>query len=111
MITMKKFENMGDFARHGDLTQTLVESIPKSAKPIESRTLAEGEATGHKHMLRGQAVILEDPETQTKYIKVEGRTQVIHEEHNAIELEPGLYKLEYEREHDYLENNIRRVMD
>lgn len=93
---------------HGDIDIKRIDSIPKGAKVIGQR-VAEGETTGHEHRLKGSAQVLEF-ENQ-KYIQVDELAQIVHEEHKPITLEPGLYKVEIEKEEDWFEQEIRKVMD
>lgn len=96
------------YYRHGDLLLTRVDSIPTKARKTNTNILQEGELTGHKHKLRGQAQIYELEEQ--KYVQVEEPTELMHEDHNTIVLEKGTYLLEHERELDIL-GDIRSVMD
>lgn len=93
--------------RQGDLLIEKVATIPKGKK--SSKVLAEGETTGHKHQLKGHVQVLEYE--KEKYFNVEQTAQLVHEEHQKLELEPGQYKVSRQREYSYLNNNIRRVAD
>ena len=101
---------MNNMYRHGDLLLKRVESIPQTAKQIESQVLATGEATGHKHRLVGQAVILEEP-TGQRFVQVNQLAQLVHEEHKPIDLEEGTYAVIHEREYDPFAEAMRRVLD
>jgi len=79
-----------------------------------------GEATGHHHRFELKDLI---PGTEVaaygrKYsdrvdvIKVNGgEATMIHEEHNPINIPPGMYKISQVREFDHLAMTTRLVMD
>ncbi len=81
--------NPGAQMRHGDVLLQVVGRIPEAAVPIKGRTLAEGEATGHAHVLDGL--------TDNAYQLFEGLGRLYvqtgkhgailtHEEHGPIQL-------------------------
>lgn len=69
--------------------------------------IVEGEATGHAHRLTG-GVILEAPDG-TLYLDLAEATRVVHEEHDALTLGPGLWLVVRQRE--YTPEAIRTVRD
>ena len=106
--------------RHGDLLLVKVNAIPNGVteKPrtpfevqrnITGRVLAEGEATGHAH-------IVDLPTTSPLYEK-NGKlyfhstkvTPLTHDEHAKIELPAGTYEVIRQREHT--PQGIRNVED
>jgi hypothetical protein len=93
--------------RQGDLLIMKVDKLPKG-KLTQNKVLAEGEVTGHKHQLRGQVQVYEF-ENQ-KYLEVQ-EAELVHEEHQKLELDQGLYKVVNQREYSYLNNELRRVAD
>lgn len=94
--------------RQGDLL-----FVWQSARPVAELTarpgdvIVAGEATGHAHRLQTGA-ILEAPDG-TLYLDVTETTQVLHEEHGPIQLDPGLWLVVRQRE--YHPVAIRRVAD
>ena len=103
--------------RHGDLLILKVDEISKVNKR-EDKILAEGEVTGHHHQLQGNATIYGKQEG-IQFVEIVDPTQLVHEEHKAIDLQPGNYKVFRQREYDYMPdlqnientNRERRVMD
>jgi len=99
--------------RQGDVLLQSVSDFP-AGKSQKSRSivLAEGEATGHSHVLTCEP---EAPEVEfiekdgTLYLRVAEPTPLIHEEHARIVVEPGIYKVKKGRE--YTPEAIRNVMD
>ncbi len=68
--------------------------------------LAEGEATGHAHVVAGRSRLVEwrrrrryaAPETR-RFLVVEQPARLSHEEHLPIELDPGVYEVRRQREY------------
>lgn len=96
--------------RQGDLFFQAVKSVPRSASKVQHRVLAEGEITGHSHQIEegGVATVYENEDVF--YVDVaEASVRVVHEEHGAIELPRGKYRVWRQRE--YTPAEIRRVVD
>lgn len=110
--------------RQGDVLLVEVKDIPKRAKDITPKdriVLAYGEVTGHAHAfypevserpmekLR-QRFASNDPKKLLKaklwdagaerFLQVMEKTALRHEEHSAIEVPPGNYKVVRQREFD-----------
>lgn len=98
--------------RQGDLLIEIINNVPKDAVPrpkCKSILLALGEATGHHHTLE-----LDDPADWWKIgdetvVQVTKAARVTHQEHGAIALPPGTYKVRRQRE--YTPEAIRHVQD
>lgn len=73
--------------------------------------LAYGEATGHAHVLTGDRVALLCPpdDPSALHVRVEGYGRLAHDEHGAITLPPGAYRVVRQRE--YTPGRIRPVAD
>ena len=97
------------FIRHGDLILKRIDEIPTQAKQTDNMTLALGEATGHHHTLEGKCQVFQSGET--KFVKAESETVLKHQEHNTVDIENGLYKVDIEEEYDPFEKIIQRVRD
>lgn len=114
----KKVINKGvamEFARHGDLLLKKVSAIPAGENKAEgnSHVLAEGEHTGHKHVITTEpGSLLKIVEVDgTMYIETAGSATVTHEEHKPITLEPGKWMVVHEVEYDPFAKQIRQVVD
>jgi len=95
----------------------------QSTKDVDVITVAHGEATGHTHSFRmSQQVtgieITAFGETRTRvgsvpeFIKITGNSAVIkHEEHNALTIPAGHYKVGIVREFDHISGTARYVVD
>ena len=75
-------------------------------KEIRSRTLAEGETTGHAH--RVQVAVMEREDGVREF---SGPTSVTHEEHGTIEVPGGKFCSDRVVEVDHITKMERRVTD
>ena len=94
--------------RQGDVLLVSVrpERLPDHFRPLprDARgrlVLALGEATGHAHALAApDAELLGDPETlDDRFLRIVTQAQLTHEEHAAIPLPAGLYRVVRQREY------------
>lgn len=101
------------YARQGDVYFFQVDEIKNQLEEKQEVVLAEGEATGHKHLLMGdkkvESKILAHYDGQW-WIDVQGGAVVTHQEHAAIELPEGKYVVHIQREYDPVEY-ARKVVD
>jgi hypothetical protein len=84
---------------------------PKSSTVPGRHVLAYGEATGHHHSLPVTTATLSLDEGNVTYLTVEELTEVTHQEHGAITLDPGLYEVRIQREFSDDDEPIRNVLD
>lgn len=105
-MTERKLKNMK--YRHGDVGIEKVSPPPRQGrKTLPHLVLAEGEATGHSHRVKGNAVLYEWSEQL--YLRVKSRSAVVHQEHARIELPRGTYRIIQQRE--WSPKGPRRVID
>lgn len=109
---MKKQIN---FYRHGDLNFHLYDG--EEGKEINHKgsfVLAEGETTGHKHVITVARVddmeITQLPTGEYVFV-LKKDAKINHEEHKTIELPKGKYIMRHEREYDYFQLATRQVID
>ena len=81
--------------RHGDLLIRKIWSIPSDAVQKSTNILAEGEATGHHHILNGSHQIFETDEAM--YFEAKQELSIEHPEHNTIQIPKGVYKVVHEQ--------------
>lgn len=98
--------------RHGDVFVAKVAEteIPADARRLPHCILAEGELTGHSHRIqeRGAAELFDF--NGSRYLRVTAEmATLIHQEHAAITLPRGTYRVWIQRE--YTPQEIRRVVD
>ena len=103
---------MEQFAQ-GDVLLTRVETRPAKAQVVAPDNglliLARGEATGHHHSVPATACLLELDEGGVMYLTVEELTEVRHQEHAAIPLAPGTYRVDHQ--HEQMFDHWQRVSD
>lgn len=103
------------FKHQGDINFTpFAGSVSGKKLPHKgSFTLALGEKTGHKHVISvanpNDMEIWQDVNGYLITLKTEA--QVTHNQHGAITLMPGTYRMGHEREHDYFSEVTRQVID
>ena len=86
--------------RQGDVVILAGATIPKTAKVLPHRVLAEGEVTGHKHQITdGQATLY--AQDGILYLRVMSDTATLtHEEHAPIVLPQGEFQVVIQREYE-----------
>lgn len=97
--------------RQGDVLIRRIGSLPKQkAQPRLTGILAYGEVTGHSHKVEDltHAEVLEVGSGLYLRVGQEG-VRIVHEEHAPINLPPGDYEVEIQRE--YTPAEIRNVAD
>ena len=83
--------------------------VPREAGRV---VLARGEATGHAHTISSPLAELFEERDGRLYLRVSAGAEpvrLIHEQHDAIALPPGVYEVRRQRE--YTPEAIRRVID
>lgn len=96
--------------QQGDVTIKPVAEVPAGAKPSGSNVLREGEATGHAHRAVAGDVQLFIEGNQL-FMRAPSGTEVRHEEHNVVEVPPGIYEIGGVREYDHFAEEAREVLD
>ncbi|GII57176.1 hypothetical protein Pth03_55650 [Planotetraspora thailandica] len=106
--------------RQGDI---LIVPVPEEDLPVSARSLPEtprdrrgrlvlalGEATGHAHAIPGPGTLLLDPDPgRPGYLHLPSGGRLVHEEHDAISLPRGWYRVIRQRE--YVPGAFRVVAD
>lgn len=105
--------------RQGDVLLVPVKAVPDTATKQRTQrrvVLAEGEATGHAHVIESPDVSLYEivtegdvAEMRQRFLTVEAEVALVHDEHATITVEPGIYEILRQRE--YMPQEIRRVAD
>lgn len=101
--------------RQGDVLIERVSRTPAAADltkqvPIGGRIiLAHGEATGHHHSIDADAADWWKTADGDQFVTVHAATDVVHQEHDPIALQPGKYRVLRQRE--YSPEAIRNVAD
>ncbi len=97
--------------RQGDVLIETVKQVPTRLPEVPKEggrvVLAHGEATGHSHSL-GAGTLLADP-SGDRFLILEADGSLTHQEHDAIDLPAGNYKVR--RQVEYSPQAIRNVAD
>jgi hypothetical protein len=91
----------------GDILLVPVDKVPKGMTEIprdeQGRiVLAEGEATGHLHMIEApEAVFLakDVADLEKRFLEITEEVELTHPEHDTVMLEPGAYEVRRQREY------------
>ena len=86
--------------RHGDVLIARVPALPRHARQRPGLTLAYGEVPGHSHRIREpHAARLWETPGQTFLEVLEPSATLVHEEHRAISVPSGVYRIWRQREY------------
>ena len=91
---------MGKLYRQRDVLFREVDELPKKKRKLDTEIIVRGEATGHAHRIQNGILFSTWDRGPHFYIKANKDTKIIHEEHDPIELEPGIYEVIRMREYD-----------
>ena len=87
--------------RHGDLLIAPVAAIPLGGRVKEDMVLARGEATGHTHRLEAREPVQLWEFSNEMYFRLgAGGGELVHDEHKAIQLHPGAYRVWKQRQYE-----------
>lgn len=108
-------KNIQKVYRHGDISlHPSSEVLGEKVKHNGSFVLAEGETTGHKHVISVPSVddmeIFRTPEGGY-FMRLKTEGTITHEEHRKVKVAPGVYKMVNEREFDWFSKATRKVID
>jgi hypothetical protein len=102
--------------RHGDL---LIKSYKPTGKlkkigSFNSFVLAEGETTGHRHLITAEPKTkfnVYQNENGQYVLELESGVELTHEEHNKINILPDMYVVGNEQEYNYFALESQKVQD
>ena len=95
--------------RHGDVLIASIDAIPAGAQRHTGSVLAYGEATGHAHCIADPTTAELWEQHGQLFLRVVAAAQLIHEEHQAISLPVGTYRVWQQRE--YTPAEIKHIKD
>ena len=105
-----------EMIRQGDVLLVPVDEIPAGVRPVARAdgrlVLATGEATGHAHAVLDAGAHLLENDVDERFLQVleEGGVTLTHEEHAAVRVPPGDYRVRRQRE--YVPREVpQRVLD
>ncbi len=98
----------------GDVYLIRQEKLPDNLEikhcPQRGIVLALGEVTGHAHVIQDEIEAYEDADG-TIWLKNSNAVTLTHEEHSAITIDPGVWKVGRVLEYDPFAEEARRVTD
>lgn len=101
--------------QQGDVLFVKVDSMPTGGRVIQPTArgyvVAEGEATGHAHVLSAEAVLEMREVNGVLYARIADPTALSHDEHHANPIEPGVYAYSRVQEYDHFTEEARQVRD
>jgi hypothetical protein len=104
-----------EYNQHGDVLLFKEEKLPAGVELEKSRSgksvVAEGEVTGHMHVLDAAGTDIYKAQDGTRYLEVKEDSPLTHEEHKTQTLSPGVYRIDAVREVDHFDKSIRSVRD
>ena len=96
--------------QQGDCILVKVSSIPKSAKKVKfDGVVLRGEGTNTHEVVASEVEVYE--QDGTMFLKVDKKTNLVHQEHGTQVINPGIYKRVIEREFDYESEEARNTQD
>lgn len=99
--------------QQGDVLLFPVNKIPVSAKRENRKergyVLAEGESTGHAHVIDSEIEFYRDGDQL--YFRAKSEVIVKHEEHNPVTVPAGTYRIGIVQEYDYDAEAAKNVID
>lgn len=113
-----------NYLRHGDVTLERTDEILEGfkAKKVPHLVVALGEVTGHSHKVLpigdAEVLVLEKEghsvhpdDNDIPFMVQGGNAMIIHEEHEPIILEPGIYNRKMKVQFNPFKNAIENVRD
>jgi hypothetical protein len=101
--------------RHGDIAFIKANIDTSLLKKIGEKafTIAEGEKTGHCHVITAKTGIVEvfEGKNGEMIINVNGIAVLTHPEHKTLEFPTGTWRVDREQEWDYFAKAKRQVID
>ena len=101
--------------RQGDVMIASCRGIPTGAQKVTPENgrliVARGEATGHHHSFphRPEVTLFRDGATGPFYVRADSAVTLEHQEHSALTINPGIYKVTIQR--TFVAGMARRVSD
>lgn len=106
---------MNYFRQQGDVLLERIDALPDGLKKVAPKArgyvLAEGEVTGHAHVLDEIDNVEMFEKDGRFYVNVKKESKLTHEEHGTHIVIPGIYRVGGVREYDHFGEEVRAVKD
>lgn len=106
---------VGRQQQQGDVVIEFVASMPKGGRAIapsaRGYVVAEGEHTGHAHVLEVEGVLEVREVDGVIYARIASPVSLLHEEHHTQTIQPGIVKFGRVQEYDHFAEEARPVAD
>jgi hypothetical protein len=101
--------------QQGDVTVEYIKAMPRGGKTLtptdRGYVVAEGEHTGHAHVVEVEGVLEMREVDGVIYARIEAPVSFTHDEHHPITLAPGVVKFGRVQEYDHFAEEARQVQD
>ena len=100
--------------QQGDVLLKRIDKLPKSLEKINHLILAEGETTGHAHVIEqteGTATLFKEEKGNLFLLIKNGQVVLKHQEHKNIIIDPGIYKIGRVLEYDWDSHEQKIIRD
>jgi hypothetical protein len=101
--------------QQGDVLIRSVSKMPKNLKKVERKArgfvLAEGEVTGHAHVIESDIDLMLDEASGKMFMHNDSEVTVKHEEHHHVDVPAGDWELGIVKEYDHFAEEARKVQD
>lgn len=92
--------SIGVLYRHGDVLIQRIATLPGGVQQRGDTILAHGELTGHSHRIQPEQAVQLWERGRELFLEVkQPSATLVHEEHRAIELPQGVYRVWKQREY------------
>lgn len=99
--------------QQGDVFMRKIENIPSSVKKVNRShrgyVLAEGEVTGHAHVIGDDIDLFENE--NNKFFSSDKEVELVHEEHGNVKIPEGNWEVRIVQEYDHFAEEAKRVAD
>lgn len=103
------------YIRQGDILFEKIDEIDSNKQVLDTKTVALGEVTGHSHSFSKQSQVLlskkVDEDVPTQLVVLDESAQLTHQEHLAINIPQGVYRIRREQSYNPFLKNIQRSAD
>ncbi len=100
-------------AQQGDVLLKRVEALPAGTRKTVNKNklvLAGSESAGHYHGIDSDGSTLVEVDG-VRFINIQPLTDLLHQEHNPITLDGGIWQVGIVNEYDYFAKMVRKVID